>query len=277
MNYYDDEDFPDVDPLAPTPEEIALVRASLNPVPAPAAPVLTYTTAEVTDNTNHFGVPGTPEDSSDKQAWPNPESEILSRPDAGQQAHQPPQKTALPQLDKLHDLSQMRRRFTVDEPFNNLVRDDWQKAIEGDPFAFDALLFLPEYADRPADSASGFEKPEFTEINANQRELTYGDPVVVTLLDCPDERDSFYATDSDQEDDGNVDDFLVVRSSATGIPIGSVLGWFEKNAAGQDVPRWWYVLKIFAYGSAKVGSLYFMIPARNFPEQQQAEATHALD
>jgi hypothetical protein len=32
---------------------------------------------------------------------------------------------------------------------------------------------------------------------------------------------------------------------------------------GNTVRRWWYVLRIYTLGTASVGSLYYLIPARN--------------
>lgn len=157
-----------------------------------------------------------------------------------------------------------RNRFAGHEPFNNLVRTDWMRAIDDDPYAFDGLVYLPSIAEVPAAARGDFEHAAFTEINNNQRELTYSDPHPIVLLDCPDERENFFALDVDSEQDGYVDEFQVLRIAATGIPIGSVIEWNEEQASGEALPRWWYVMKIFAYGTASVGSLYFCVPARNF-------------
>lgn len=157
-----------------------------------------------------------------------------------------------------------RNRYAGHEPFNSLVRADWQRAITDDPYAFDGLLYLPSIAEVPTATRTDFEQAQFTEINNNQRELTYDLPHHVVILDCPDERENFFALDADGEQDGYVDEHLVLRIAATGIPIGSVIEWNEEQADGSAVPRWWYVMKIFAYGTASVGSLYFCVPARNF-------------
>ncbi|MEG5932451.1 hypothetical protein UXN85_20510 [Enterobacter hormaechei] len=157
-----------------------------------------------------------------------------------------------------------RNRYAGHNAFNNLVREDWQRAIEDDHYAFDALVYLPEVAEYTPREAKHHETAEFTEINNNQRELVYGLPHPVVVLDCPDERENFFAVDADGDQDGGADDFLVLRVAATGIPIGSVFEWNEELMDGSAVPRWWYVMKIFAYGTAAVGSLYFCVPARNF-------------
>lgn len=157
-----------------------------------------------------------------------------------------------------------RNRYAGHYEFNNLVREDWQRAIEDDHYAFDALIYLPEVAEYTPVEAKHHETAEFTEISNNQRELVYGLPHPVVVLDCPDERENFFAVDDDGDQDGGADDFLVLRVAATGIPIGSVFEWLEEQADGSTLPRWWYVMKIFAYGTASVGSLYFCVPARNF-------------
>ena len=157
-----------------------------------------------------------------------------------------------------------RNRYAGHADFNNLVRTDWQRAIEDDPYAFDALVYLPELAEYTPLEQKHHEQPDYTEINNNQRELVYGLPEPVVMLDCPDERENFFTVDNDGDQDGYVDEYLVVRVAATGIPIGSVFEWMEETMDGSAKPRWWYVVKIFAYGTAAVGSLYFCVPARNF-------------
>lgn len=158
----------------------------------------------------------------------------------------------------------LRPRYRGDQAFNNMVRADWVQAIVQDWNAYDALIYLPSVAVRPEEDKDDYEQAKFTEINNNQRELTYSDPSIVTLLDCPDQRDNFTAVDHDGEQNGLADDFLSVRVAATGIPIGSVFEWQEELASGEVVRRWWYCMKILSYGTASVGSLYCLVPARNF-------------
>lgn len=181
----------------------------------------------------------------------------------------------------------MKARFSGDAAVNDLMRRDWQRAIAEDPMAFDALLYVPSDAsatESNPDDEDGDENndsPAFTEINANQQTLTYSDPVLVAVLDCPDDRPSFTALDADGENDGGVDDVLILRIAPTldalnstdiddlhpiartYAPVGSIIEWNEALADGES-RCWWYVHRIFTYGTAAVGSLYYCIPARNF-------------
>lgn len=161
----------------------------------------------------------------------------------------------------------LKPRYKGHAPFNNMVRRDWIKAIESDFSAFQALLYLPDMHDvGEVDDETGFEQPSFTELNNNQRHLSYEDaePVIVTVLDCPDERESFQVLDADSEQDGLTDDVLILRIAAEGVPVGSILEWNEEMASGNLARRWWYVHRIYGFGTQNVGSLYYCIPARNF-------------
>ncbi|WP_053067814.1 hypothetical protein [Xenorhabdus khoisanae] len=157
-------------------------------------------------------------------------------------------------------------RYRGHTPLNDLVRQDWIKMIEEDPDSYDALLYRPRDDAPTKANDDGLEIPVFTEFNNHQRELSYTDPQKVKVLDCPDERESFTAVDSDGDQDGGIDDFLVIRAAATGVSIGSIFEWNEELSDGQLARRFWYVLRIFTYGTASVGSLYYCIPARNFSQ-----------
>lgn len=161
----------------------------------------------------------------------------------------------------------LKPRYKGHSKFNNQIRRDWVRFIEKNPDSFQALLYLPVADDvGEVDEETGLELPSFTELNNNQRGLTYqdSDPELVTVLDCPDERESFHAVDSDSEQDGLTDDVLIIRIAAEGVPVGSILEWNEEMASGNLARRWWYVHRIFGYGTQHVGSLYYCIPARNF-------------
>lgn len=161
----------------------------------------------------------------------------------------------------------IKPRFKGHAPFNNMVRRDWVKAIESDYSAFQALLYLPDMRDvGEVDDETGFEQPAFTELNNNQRTLSYqdADPAIVMVLDCPDERESFHVLDDGSEQDGLTDDVLILRIAAEGVPVGSILEWNEEMASGILARRWWYVHRIYGFGTQNVGSLYYCIPARNF-------------
>ncbi len=97
----------------------------------------------------------------------------------------------------------------------------------------------------------------FTELDNNQRELTYREPEIVYVLDNPDGRDSFHAIDADGEQDGLTDDVLILRIAANNVPVGSILEWNEEMVNGV-ARRWWYVHRIFSYGTQHVGSLLLL-------------------
>lgn len=161
---------------------------------------------------------------------------------------------------------QLKTRYNGHKAFNDQIRADWMLIIESSPDAFEALLY------RPADGTYGVVNDEtgeesFTQLDNNQRELTYLEPEIVYVLDNPDGRDSFHTIDADGEQDGLADEVLILRIAANNVPVGSILEWNEEMANGL-ARRWWYVHRIFSYGTQHVGSLYYCIPARNFDTTQ---------
>ncbi|WP_274715548.1 hypothetical protein [Xenorhabdus bovienii] len=176
-------------------------------------------------------------------------------------------QTTLPQhLFTREQNLNLKPRYKGHSPLNNIVRQDWIKMIEEDPDSYDALLYRPVDEVPTKINDDGLEIPVFTEFNNHQKELSYTDPQRVIVLDCPDERESFTAVDSDGDQDGGIDDFLVIRAATTGVSIGSIFEWNEELSDGRLARRFWYVLRIFTYGTASVGSLYYCIPARNFSQ-----------
>ncbi len=160
--------------------------------------------------------------------------------------------------------TKLKPRFKSHSPLNQMVRKDWMKVIEASRDSFDALLFIPDPLDvGNVDDETGMEGPSFTELNNNQRDLQYQEPVLVKVLDCPDERESFQMVDTDGEQDGLGDEVQLLRIAAEGVSVGSILTWNEEMASGALAQRWWYVHRIYGYGTQHVGSLYYCIPARN--------------
>ncbi|MGK5380422.1 phage tail protein [Salmonella sp. NW674] len=171
-----------------------------------------------------------------------------------------------PSLAGREPTPQLKARYNGHKAFNDQIRADWMLIIESSPDAFQALLYRPDVGTYGVVSDETGEE-SFTELDNNQRELTYQEPEIVYVLDNPDGRDSFHAIDADGEQDGLTDDVLILRIAANNVPVGSILEWNEEMVNGV-ARRWWYVHRIFSYGTQHVGSLYYCIPARNFDTTQ---------
>lgn len=159
-------------------------------------------------------------------------------------------------------------RFQGHEPYNAVLRADWIKAIKQSPDHFEAFLYRPQ-GQQEGESNDNYEPESVIELDTNQDQLTYGEPELVAVLDCPDENESFFMMDDGDENLGESMDPLMLKVAAFGIPIGSVLEWDEETAEGLRTV-WWYVHKTIGYGTANVGVIYICIPMRDFNQEQPA-------
>ncbi|UKA12867.1 hypothetical protein [Photobacterium damselae] len=156
------------------------------------------------------------------------------------------------------------RRNQGHSALNDVIRADWIKAIELSQDRFDALLYVPKPPEEQTPQSSNYEAGIFEELDSNQDTLEYYLPVPVSVLDCPDETESFMTMNDTDENLGDSEMPLVLRIGHTPIQIGSILEWEEELSDGQVRRCWWYVHSAVGYGTANVGSLYVCIPAANF-------------
>lgn len=155
--------------------------------------------------------------------------------------------------------------YQGDAEFAQMVAQDWDAVILADPRSYEAILYRPSNGTYGVvDDETGLEAAPFTDLDNNQRDLTYEDPVIVTLRDSNDSREAFENLDDDSAQNGLVDDFLIVSIAARNIPKGSILEWNEEMIDGTEKRVWWYVNQIYSYGTQHVGTLYYCIPARTF-------------
>lgn len=153
-------------------------------------------------------------------------------------------------------------RFKGHEPYNAMLRKDWIRAIEMDPDNFDAHLYRPIEV-KAGQEQGNYEQSSVIELDTHQDLLTYSEPELVAVLDCPDEQESFFMMADGEDSLGESIEPLVLKMAAHDIPIGSVLEWDEEAASGIRTV-WWYVHKAMGYGTSNIGALYICVPMRDF-------------
>lgn len=157
-----------------------------------------------------------------------------------------------------------RNRYQGHSPLNDLMRSDWVRSIELDPDRFDAFLYLPITGSEQPPESSPYEESEVIELDANQDNLSYGEPLSISVVDCPTETEHFFMMNAGDESLGESDEPLLLRVGAETVPIGSVLEWDEETAQGEATRVWWYVHDHVGVGTANIGRLSICIPMRNF-------------
>ena len=156
-----------------------------------------------------------------------------------------------------------RPRYQGHEAFNKILREDWIKSIVLSPDSFDAFLYRPIKPEGDAPDKKHYQEESVLEINTNEDTLTYGDPELVAVLDCPDEQESFFTMDDNGDNLAEGDEPLLLRVGSLSVPTGSVLEWDEESAHGLRTV-WWYVHSAMGYGAAHIGAIYVCIPMRDF-------------
>jgi hypothetical protein len=157
---------------------------------------------------------------------------------------------------------ELKPRFKDHGTLNNVVHDDWIVAIENSLDAFQALLYFPiETAGDVIDTE--FEQPLFNQVDENQTNHTYSDPIVVSVTDNPDDTRPM-VTESGSESVTDYQEPMVLRIGHHNVPVGAILEWEEVTTG--DVTRrcWWYVHSSVSIGTTLSAAIHNVIPCRDF-------------
>lgn len=158
----------------------------------------------------------------------------------------------------------MRRRFERHSALNQMLLRDWIKSIRQDPLRFEAILFraVVEYLEpEPNDF---YEPDDVESVDPAQQVLGYEDPVLVSVVDCPDDEEEFLQKNNSDDTLGEGETALFLRIGERSIPKGSVLAWIEEDLDGNDRHAWWYIQNIYSKTTQGAAVLFACVPCRNF-------------
>lgn len=163
----------------------------------------------------------------------------------------------------------LKPRFNQHEILNKVIRNDWITAIESNPDSFQALLYTPVEVTAQVED-SDYEEVLFNKLDTNQQALEYADPVIVSVLDNPDDMAPL-VLESGGEAVNNFEEPMALRIGRHNVPVGSVLEWEE--VATEDTTRrcWWYVHSGVALGTTLSAVIHNVIPCRDFEGMNDGE------
>ncbi len=156
----------------------------------------------------------------------------------------------------------LKPRFNDHEIVNKIMRNDWIVAIESNPDSFQALLYIPKESVAVIE-ASEYEEAQFNQVDINQQVLEYEMPVIVSVLDNPDEQPAL-VLESGAEAVNNFEQPMALRIGRHDIPVGAVLEWEEVATETTTRRCWWYVHSGVALGTTLAAVIHNVIPCRDF-------------
>jgi hypothetical protein len=160
-------------------------------------------------------------------------------------------------------------RHSGHKVWNEQARKDQIEYVRQHPDSFTALLYMPLAQAEPDPVDTWLEQPLFGRVDKNQQAGGYDDPVVCWVFERPREGSPFVV----DEDGGDLinehEDYLTICSEMD-LPVGAALEFedelAEQDEAGNPKTRrsWWYVHHTTSLGTTKAGSVYYLIPLRDF-------------
>ncbi|EKO3439449.1 hypothetical protein NTE19_003341 [Vibrio fluvialis] len=167
-------------------------------------------------------------------------------------------------------MAELKPRFSQHSAFNAVVRADWVVAINNDPENWTARLFLPVESDIPQEVSGNFEIPQFTELDNNQKPLSYGDPILVKVADVRQDMTRLFASSGKEllsYGDGN----MSIRIGYDPVPVGAMLEWEEETTDGNLSEVSWYVHSAETFGTQKAAVIYELISNGDISELVTSE------
>lgn len=157
----------------------------------------------------------------------------------------------------------LKPRFNQHEILNNVVRNDWITAIESSPDSFQALLYMPTVLVHSDEDNAAYEEVLFNKLDTNQQAQEYADPIIVSLIDNPDDMRPIVTEDGTT----SMNDYeqpMSVRIGYHGVPVGAILEWEEVVTESTTRRCWWYVHSSVSIGTTLSAAVHNLIPCRDF-------------
>lgn len=139
---------------------------------------------------------------------------------------------------------------------HNALREEWIKAVQADPEAFDILLFRTKVSSNQSSDSVG-EVPMFGMIQEDSVSLDYDLPVKQLAVELPAEE---HGLSLDDEGEDMPAEILKLKLDTHDVPDRSVIQLLTESSNGETVLTSWYVMRSETIGQASIGAIYHLIP-----------------
>jgi hypothetical protein len=165
----------------------------------------------------------------------------------------------------------LRAKGAGHDAYTDKVRRDWLLVIKSHPDRFDAMLHRPVIA---VPSPDDINQAKFERLNERVDDLSYADPVLVSVVESSGDDEGFTSSYSGDESLGFGETAtMLIRISEFEVPEGSIIEFLVSLAGGELQRQFWYVHRSVAIGSPAIGVIHYCIPCGDVEQSTLPDLT----